>query len=157
MNFLRGTTRFDSFLNVDNTNETKRFSPYEWFNSTEKSSNKELPPYDSFLNNLRFINPPEKHHSDGGNLVQSGLCREQTSSKLRLDTVPRTGLKKNAYLQNIWDNEHMQSFADCLKWYDKKDVVSTLEAMQKKIEFFHIKGIGMLKLGCTLPNWANIS
>ena len=32
----------------------------------------------------------------------------------------------------------------------------TLEAMQKMIEFYHETGIDMLKLGCTLPNLANI-
>ena len=41
-------------------------------------------------------------------------------------------------------------------WYKNKDVVPTLEAMQKKIEFYHQKEIDMLKLGCTLPNLANI-
>ena len=43
-----------------------------------------------------------------------------------------------------------------LRWYNNKDVVPTLEAMQKMIAFYHHKGIDMLKLGCTLPNLANI-
>ena len=42
-----------------------------------------------------------------------------------------------------------------LRWYNNKDV-PTLEAMQKKIAFYHYKDIDMLKLGCTLPNLANI-
>ena len=50
----------------------------------------------------------------------------------------------------------MQNFSDLLKWYINKDVLPTLEAMQKMIEFYQNKGIGMLKLGCTLPNLANI-
>ena len=50
----------------------------------------------------------------------------------------------------------MENFSDFLKWYNNKDVVPTLEAMQKMIEFYHNKGIDMLKLGCTLPNLANI-
>ena len=50
----------------------------------------------------------------------------------------------------------MQFFSDFLKWYDKKVVVPTLEAMQKMIELYQNKGIEMLKLGCTLPNLANI-
>ena len=50
----------------------------------------------------------------------------------------------------------MQYFSDFLKWYNNKDVVPTPEAMQKMIEFYHNKGIDMLKLGCTLPNLANI-
>ena len=41
-------------------------------------------------------------------------------------------------------------------WYNNKYVVPTLEAMQKMIELYHQKEIDMLKLGCTLPNLANI-
>ena len=48
----------------------------------------------------------------------------------------------------------MQKFSDFLKWYNSKDVVPTLEAMQKMIECYHNKKIVMLKLGCTLPNLA---
>ena len=50
----------------------------------------------------------------------------------------------------------MSSFKDFLRWYDNKDVVPTLEAMQKMIAFYHDKNIDMLELGCTLPNLANI-
>ena len=50
----------------------------------------------------------------------------------------------------------MQKFSDFLKWYNNKDNVPTLEAMQKVIEFYHNKGIEMLKLGCKIPNLANI-
>ena len=50
----------------------------------------------------------------------------------------------------------MTSFKEFLRWYNKKDVVPTLEAMQKMIAFYHDKRIDMLKLGCTLPNLANI-
>ena len=50
----------------------------------------------------------------------------------------------------------MQSFKDFHRWHNNKDVVPTLEAMKKTIEFYHGKRIDMLKLGCTLPNLANI-
>ena len=50
----------------------------------------------------------------------------------------------------------MITFKDFLRWYHNKDVVPTLEAWQKMIKFYHGKGIDMLKLGCTLPNLANI-
>ena len=43
-----------------------------------------------------------------------------------------------------------------LRWYNSKDVVPTLEAMQKMVAFFDKKGNDMLKLGCKLPNLANI-
>ena len=48
------------------------------------------------------------------------------------------------------------SFKDFLRWYNSKDIVPTLEAMQKTIAFYHDKDIDMLKLGSTLPNLANI-
>ena len=50
----------------------------------------------------------------------------------------------------------MSTFRHFVKWYNNKDDVPTLEAMQKKMEFYHNKGIDILKLGCTLPNLANI-
>ena len=50
----------------------------------------------------------------------------------------------------------MSTFRDFVKWYNNNDVVPTLEAMQKMMEFYHNKGIDMLKFGCTLPNLANI-
>ena len=50
----------------------------------------------------------------------------------------------------------MCTFKDFLRWYNNKDVVPTHEAMQKMVAFCHKKGIDMLKVGCTLPNLANI-
>ena len=50
----------------------------------------------------------------------------------------------------------MLYFSDFLKWYNNKDVVPTLEAMQKKIELQRNKGIDMQELGCTLPDMAKI-
>ena len=47
-------------------------------------------------------------------------------------------------------------FKDFSKWYNNKDVVPTPEAMQKMIQFYHNKGIDLLKLGCILRNLANI-
>ena len=50
-------------------------------------------------------------------------------------------------------SEFVQRF---LRWYHNKDVVPTLESMQKTIALYHDKDIDMLKLGCTLPNLANL-
>ena len=73
-----------------------------------------------------------------------------------MDRIPPTGAKNYSYLQSVWENTNMQNFSDFLKWYNHKGVVPILEAMQKLIEFYHNKGIDMLKLGCTLHNLANI-
>ena len=156
LKFLGGATSLDSFLKAYKTKETKGFFPYEWFDCPEKMNNKELPLlYDSFFSVLRNTNPLEKDYNDFQNLVNSGLTTEQAVVKLRMDGIPPTGAEIFSYLQSVWENNNMQNFSDFLKWYNNKDVVPTLEAMQKLIEFYHNKGIDMLKLGCTLPKLVN--
>ena len=122
----------------------------------EKMKNKELPPSDSFFSILLNSNPLEKNYNNFQNLVNSGLTTEQAVAKLRMDRIPPTGADKYTFLQNIWEKNNMQYVLDFLRWYNNKDVVPTLEAMQKMIEFYHKKGIDMLKLGCRLPILANI-
>ena len=156
VNFIGAATSLDSFLKAYKTKETKGFFPYEMFDCPEKTNNKELPPYDSSFSILRNSNPLEKDYNDFQNLVNSGLTTEQAVAKLRMDRTPPTGAENYWYLQSVWENINMQHFSDFLKWYNNKDVVPTPEAMQKMIEFYHNKGIDMLKLGCTLPNLANI-
>ena len=116
--FLGGVTSLDSSLKAHKTNETKGFFPYEWYDSSEKLSNKELP-HDSFFNISRSSNPPEKDY-DFENLVQSSLSREQAIAKLRMDNVLPTGAENYALMQkcpetmqNVWDNEHTK-FGQCL-------------------------------------------
>ena len=43
-----------------------------------------------------------------------------------------------------------------LRWYNKKDDVQTLEAMQKMIAFYDDKDIDMMNFGSTLQNLACI-
>ena len=136
--------------------QRKGFFPYEWYGCPEKVNNKELPPYDSFFSILRNNNPLEKEYNDFQNLVYSGLTTEQAVAKLRMDRILPTGAETYSYLQIVWENNGMQFFSDFLKCYNNKDAVQTLGAMQNLIEFYHNKGIDMLKLGCTLPNLAYI-
>ena len=49
MTFLDGATSLDSFLKAHKSKETKSFFPYERFDCPKKLSNKDLPPFDSFL------------------------------------------------------------------------------------------------------------
>ena len=156
MNFLSGATSLDFFHEAHKTKETKGFFYYEWFDCPEKMNNKVLPPYGSFFSILRNSNPLEKDYNDFQNLVNSGLTTEQSVAKLRMDRIPPTDVENYSYLQSVWETNNMRNFSDFLKWYNNKDVVPTLEAMKKMIEFNHNKGIDMLKLGCTIPNLANI-
>ena len=49
----------------------------------------------------------------------------------------------------------IQLFQKFLHWYNYKDVVRNLKAIQKLIAIYHDRFIDTLKLGCTLPNLAN--
>ena len=50
----------------------------------------------------------------------------------------------------------MITFKDFLRWYNNKNVLPTLKAIQKVIDFYRAMGTDMLKLGCTLPNFASV-
>ena len=121
-----------------------------------KCRTQNFPPYDAFYSKLRNCNPLEAEYTDYIILLKSGLTTEQAVIKLKLSKPPPTGIEIYQYLQQICKQEQMSSFKDFLHWYNNKDVVPTLEAMQKMIAFYHNKDIDMLKLGCTLPNLANI-
>ena len=116
----------------------------------------ELPPYDAPYSKLGSCNPLGAKYTDYVSLLKSGLTTEQAVVNLKLSQPPPNGIEKYHHLQQIWKQEQMSSFKDFLHWYNNKDVVPNLEAMQKKIAFYHEKNIDMLKLGCTLPNLANI-
>ena len=119
-------------------------------------NNSELPPYDAKFSKLRNVNPLEKDYSDYQNLVSCGLKTEEAISKMKFSKPPPSGEENYQYLLDIWSHENLCTFNDFLRWYNNKDVVPTREAMQKMLAFYHKKGIDMLKLGCTLPNLANV-
>ena len=118
--------------------------------------NRELPIYDAFYSKHRSCNPLQAEYTGYVNLLKSGLTKEQAAFKLKLSKPPPTRIENYQYVQQIWKQEQMSSFQDFLRWYNNKNVVPTLEAMQNMIAFYHDKDIDMLKLGCTLPNLDNI-
>ena len=156
LNFLGGATSLDSFLKAYKHSETKRFFPYEWFDHPDKLQNTELPPYDTFDSRLCSCNPLEAEYTDYLKLLKSGLTTEQAVLKLKLSKPPATGIENYQNLRLIRKQEQMSSFKDFLRCYNNKDVVPTLKATQKMIALYLDKDIDMLKLGCTLPNLANI-
>ena len=88
--------------------------------------------------------------------MKAGCSNEEAFRKLKLPEIPPTVEENYVYLQQIWNSQGRQSFKAFLGWYNNKDVVPTSEAIKKLIHFYLEKGIDMLKLGCTLPNLANI-
>ena len=103
-----------------------------------------------FLVNLETRNPLDKDFIDYNKLIKSGLEEQQALKKLQVKTVPPFGLDNYIFLRETetWKKNGMTVFKDFLKWYNNKDVVPTLEAMQGMIQFYPNKGIDRLKLGC---------
>ena len=94
-------------------------------------NNGELPPYDAFFSKLRNLSPLETDYSDYQNLLGSGLKTGKALSKMKFSKPPPSGEENYQYLLDVWNQENMCTFKDFPRWYNKKDVVPTLEAMQK--------------------------
>ena len=156
VNFLGGATTLDSFLKAYQSEETKGYFPYEWFDSPSKLDCSHLPHYDSFFSKLKNLNPLEKDFAQFEKLIKSGKEESVVLREMGLKGKPRTGIESYALLEELWKVEKMKTFRDFLRWYNNKDVVPTLQAMKKMMKFYHDQKIDMLKLGCTLPNLANI-
>ena len=139
LNFLGGATNLDSFHKAYKTEEAKSFFPYESFDDVEKLSLDHFSPYECFYSKLCNCNPFEKEYLDYEKLVQTGLSQESAMQKLRLTRPPLTGEQNYTYLVEVWKREKMTTFKDFLRWYNSKDVIATLEAIQKMIDFYHKK------------------
>ena len=72
-----------------------------------------------------------------GKLMCSGLDRYSALVKLTLSETTATRAEKFSYLQKVLEPGKMQSFKDFLRWFSNKDVVLTLEAMEKMVQFYH--------------------
>ena len=75
---------------------------------------------------------------------------------MKLKQPPATGQENFQHMTIVSQQENMCTCKIFLRLCNNKNVVSTLEAMQKMVEFYHNKGIHMLKLGCILANPAKI-
>ena len=156
MNFRGDASSVDSLLKTYKTSGTKGFFPYEWFDSPKKLTYPNFPSHNEFFNRLRNRNPLDKAHSDYQNFVNSGCSSEEALKKHQVSSIPPTGQENYAFLQQVWKNHDMLSFKDFIRWYNNKDVVPTLEATKKMIDFYYSKRIDMLNMDCTLPSLANI-
>ena len=155
LNFLGGATSLDKFLKAYGTSEQKGFFPYEWFDDIEKLRHTDLPIADAFYSKLKNCNVLETEFNMYNCLIRKGMPSSVALKKLGLISPPQGKEQNYQDLREIWRRNHMETFQDFLKWYNNKDVVPTLEALQKMMQFYHQNGIDMLKLGSTLPNLAN--
>ena len=63
------------------------------------------------------------------------MTSKEALLKLKLSQTPPTGQENYQCLISVWQQEKMCTFKVFLLWYYNKDVVPTLEAMQKIVDF----------------------
>ena len=56
-----------------------------------------------------------------------------------------------AYCEHIWRDHDMKTFRDVLIWYNNRDVVPFLEAIEKQFHFYKLRHIDMFKDGISVP------
>ena len=113
-----------------------------WQNATYRSRTF---PIRHFHSKLRCWNHFEAEYTDYLNLL-----------KKELTTMGPTGIEKYQYPQQKRRQKQMSSVKGFSRWHSNKDIVPTLEAVQKPVAFYHDKYIDVLYFGCTLPNLAII-
>ena len=152
--FLGGGTSLDKFLKAYGTSEQEAVFPDEWFEDNEKLKHTELLLIaDSFYSKLKKCNVLESDFIMYNCLLKKGICSSVALKKHELKSPPQEKDQNYQDLREVWRRNRMESFQEFLKWYNKKDVVPTVEALQKMM--YHRKGMDMLKLGFTVPNLAN--
>ena len=156
LQFLRRATSLNSFLKAFTTSETNGYFPWEWINDIEKLNITQLPPYETFFSKLNNNNTLQKDYSDFQCSIDARLTSKEALSKLKLKQPPATGQETYQNLTSFLQQENMRSLKDFLLKYNNNDVVPTLEAMQKVIDFYTKKGTDIAKLGCTLSNLGKI-
>ena len=136
LNFLGGATSLDSFLKAYQSEETKVYFPYEWFDSSTKFDCNHLPPYDSFFSKLKNLNPLEKDFCQFKKMMESGKGELDVLRELGLKEKSLSGKKNYALLEKLWKMDKMKTFREFLRWYKNKDVVPTLQSNEENVEIF---------------------
>ena len=120
LNILGGAASLDSFLKAYQSEETKSYFQYEWFDSSTKHNSNHLPPYDSFFSKLKNLNPLEKDFCQFKKLTESGKEELDDLRVLGLKERPLSVKENYALLEELWRMEKMKTFRDFLRWYNNK-------------------------------------
>ena len=128
-NYLSPGSSYVQFLKAFDITEEKGFFPYEYFTDEAILLTTSLPPLGkawwSTLKNKCVL-------SDGHRSVQENYKK----------------------LQDIWQKENMQTFADFLKWYNNLDVLPFVKATEKLSEFYFQEKIDIFKECISVPGIA---
>ncbi|BFZ20032.1 hypothetical protein BsWGS_23071 [Bradybaena similaris] len=70
------------------------------------------------------------------------------SSMLRQTEI---SAEEYAECRRVWEANHMRTLRDFLKWYNNKDVVPFLAAVEKQVEFYRTSKVDMFKDAISVP------
>ena len=146
-----------SNLKAYKASETTGFISYEWLDSPDKRDCSKLSLNDSLFSKVRNRNRLKKDFNYLLKLLTGGIDQGSALKKLRIQSAPPTCFENYSYLKRICQRQNMITFKEFWRWYNNIYVVLTVEAMQKMKKCFQDKRTDMLKVGCTLPNFANMS
>ena len=76
---------------------------------------------------------------------------EQFYSILKKSNVSK---EEYHYCQDVWKAEGMKTMRDYLIWYDNRDVVPFMEALEKQFNFYNNLHVDMFKEGISVPGLA---
>ena len=111
----------------------KGYFPYGWFDTSNKLHEQQLSSSDDFYSKLKNSNPLDKEYDYFQKFHNTRLTEEKALKKHGLKTKTPTRLENYNYLNSIWEQEKKTTIRDFLQWYNNKDVIPTLDAMQKMI------------------------
>ena len=101
-NYLAAGCSYSKFLEAFGATIAKGYFCYEFFDEVSKLDYKELPPYSCFYSSLKQIN---------------------------LLNTEGKGQENYIWLQEQWKHENMQSLKDLLIWYNNRDCIGFVQAV----------------------------
>ena len=119
--YLAAGTSYDGFLKAYLTEVTKSFFPYEYFDTLEKLSSTDFPPYDSFYSSLRGKNTLEPSKSEKLTPNEIAVINRQptkqqpiTDSEILEIALSRYNELEHMFYDNDW------TFRDFLIFYNNR-------------------------------------
>lgn len=113
-----------------------------------------LPPTDAIWSSLIGHNVLEADCLKYRQLLDDGLTKAEALKKMKLQKPPLTKEEVYASIQEIWQTNHMQTFADYLAWYNNLDVGPFVEAVEKMQQFYKDKNVDVFKVSISVPGIA---
>ena len=124
--YLAGSS-YVQFLKAFEATVEKGFFCYDYFDSFAKLDDTSLPPYEAFYSELKSQNV----------LDENGK-----------------GIENHNFLKSVWQQEGMRTFQDFLIWYNNRDCIGFVEAVENMLKFYRSRNIDMFKDSISVPGIA---